>query len=181
MKTVFIYGLNDPRTGQCRYVGKATDCQKRWQAHIDRCRSSVTYKNCWIRGLLSLGLKPILEIIDEVPASEWEFWEQAYIRVFRAIGFDLTNVLPGGEGWPEGKQLSEETCAKMSAARCGKKHSAETRTRMRAAQRGRIITEAARQKIGIANTGRKRTEAVKNRHRENIALRLRDPVTGRLL
>lgn len=44
-----------------------------------------------------MGLKPIIEIIDEVPVSEWEFWEIYWISQFKTWGFDLTNGTEGGD------------------------------------------------------------------------------------
>lgn len=45
-----------------------------------------------------LRISPVLEILDEVPESQWQFWEREYIRVFKAIGMDLVNTTEGGDG-----------------------------------------------------------------------------------
>lgn len=132
LKTTFLYALNDPETGKCRYVGKSDRPKKRLQAHLDKAKLANTHKNCWIIGLRKRGLRPDLEVLDEVPASEWEFWEQEYIRVFRMVGCNLLNALPGGEGLPSGFVFSEKTRENMRKAQTGRRHSEETKEKMRA-------------------------------------------------
>ncbi len=36
-----------------------------------------------------------MDIVAEVKYSEWEFWEQHYISLFKSFGFNLTNHLKG--------------------------------------------------------------------------------------
>lgn len=98
MKTTFIYTLSDPRTGEVRYLGKSDNPFARFKKHLIRAKISDTHKNCWILGLRGLGLIPHMELLDEVPDSEWQFWEQEYIRVFQAIGIRLVNGTDGGDG-----------------------------------------------------------------------------------
>src|SRR5690348_11163357 len=135
MNSVFIYALNDPLTGKCRYVGKTTDPRARLFNHCCPAIFNVgqSHKDRWIKKLAGLGLKPVLEILDEVPSAEWEFWEREYIRLFSAIGINLTNALPGGEGSPKGSKLSEEHRRKIGEARRG--------------MPGKIPTQATRQKM----------------------------------
>lgn len=149
METTFIYALNDPETGECRYVGKADDPRTRLPDHIKECRYKTHHRANWIKSLIARGLSPILEVIDEVPFEHWPQLEVAYIEFFREQGFDLVNGTPGGENPPSqkgkklsaehrakivrsgaqnsnfGKKLPAETCAKISAALTGKKHSSE--------------------------------------------------------
>lgn len=40
----------------------------------------------------------LIELIDEVPSTEWRFWEEFYITLFRGWGFNLTNKNSGGCG-----------------------------------------------------------------------------------
>jgi hypothetical protein len=121
----FIYALNDPETGKCRYVGKAANPKKRFRAHINRAKASANHKDCWILGLRQRGLTPVLEVLDEVPAQKWEFWEREYIRVFRAIGFDLTNLSDGGGCGMEGKAQPESQRRGVSRALKGRPKSPE--------------------------------------------------------
>lgn len=142
MSTMFIYALNDPETGKCRYVGATNNPKKRFQNHL--CS-----RPDWIKALAARGLRPVLEVLDEVPKSQWQFWEREYIRVFRAIGFDLTNVAPGGYTLPGeislagsknphfGHKHSDEAKAIMRAKKLGNKASTETRSLMRDQRLGR--------------------------------------------
>lgn len=100
MSTVFIYALKEPDTGEIRYIGKANDPVERCDQHIwDAIRSTKkSHKNHWIRFLLGRGLKPDLEILDEVPAEYWQQWEVAYIEFYREQGLNLVNTTLGGEG-----------------------------------------------------------------------------------
>ena len=122
--TAFIYALNDPNTGKCRYVGKSVNPKKRFRAHINSAVKPSSHKNCWILGLRQRGQAPHLEILDEVPMQEWEFWEREYIRVFRAIGFDLVNLSDGGGRGMEGKQQPMSQRIAVSQALKGKPKSA---------------------------------------------------------
>lgn len=99
MRKVIIYTLSDPRTNLVRYVGKTTNINKRFIKHINESKKSTSsHKKAWIRGLLNVGLKPIINIIDKVGKDEWEFWETYWISQFKTWGFNLTNTCDGGEG-----------------------------------------------------------------------------------
>jgi len=49
-----------------------------------------------------------IEIIDEVPTSEWEFWEKHYISLFKSWGFELINKNIGGGGPQGGYFLTQD-------------------------------------------------------------------------
>lgn len=159
--TAFIYGLNDPETGECRYLGKTTNPQRRLSQHIHRERTR-THKNCWVASLIARGLRPIMEIIDEVPLEEWEFWEKEYIRLYRIIGIRLSNLTDGGGGGM-GKKHSFETCQRISETlkgRAGRKHSLETRNKLSAANMGRKRSLEVRARLSAIKMGRKRSPEV---------------------
>lgn len=120
--TTFIYALVDPLTGEIRYIGKADDPQVRFLRHINDNKRETSHKANWIRSL-SKGLRPVLQLIDEVLKTEWQAAEAAYIQFYRAEGCSLTNLNPGGDGGGSGednlffgKKHSPETKMKMSAA-----------------------------------------------------------------
>lgn len=119
--TTFIYALCEPypNHAKIRYVGKADDPYARYEAHCNNARYRHTYKDRWIQKLQSEGKEPQLEVLEEVPKAEWPSIEQEYIRVFRAIGFQLTNLTKGGEG-TEGRTHRPESLEKMAAAARGK-------------------------------------------------------------
>ena len=99
-----------------------------------------------MRSLLKESVQPLLEVIDEVPDTEWIFWEQYYISLFKSWGFKLTNATAGGEGMVN---CSPETRLKMRQAKLGKtgvlsnksgkKISAEGVKRMCLAQAGKTM------------------------------------------
>lgn len=110
MKTTFIYRLVDPRDNNKCYVGKANNPLKRLlEGHLLPSNlKKRTRKNSWVKSLLKLGLRPKLEIIDEVNYNEWQFWEQHYISLYKSWGFNLTNETNGGDAPPPHQDLSLE-------------------------------------------------------------------------
>ena len=103
---VKIYTLTDPVTGEVRYIGKTKgNLVNRWYSHCSNYKLSKekSYKNSWIISLKQRSYKPIIEILDEVPENDWEFWEMYWIIQFKNWGFNLTNMTKGGEGGNGGK------------------------------------------------------------------------------
>jgi hypothetical protein len=112
--TTFIYSLSDPRTGAIRYVGKSNDLAYRYKTHFRREHSK---KGRWVAGLAKQGLRPVMDVLDTVPLSEWAFWEQHWIQVVSGWGFRLLNMDNGGLG--RGR-TSPELAAKIAATLRGK-------------------------------------------------------------
>ena len=96
MKKGYIYTLNDPISNEPRYVGWTVNMYNRLAAHITD--SDKGYKTNWVKSLKNKGLLPIMECVDEVPLSEWVFWEQHYISLYKSWGFKLVNLTIGGDG-----------------------------------------------------------------------------------
>jgi len=96
MKKGYIYSLNDPITDIPRYIGWSGQLEARYKRHCNT--KEKTHKGHWIRKLKSEGLKPNLEIIDEVNIEECAFWEQHYISLYKSWNFKLVNSSFGGEG-----------------------------------------------------------------------------------
>lgn len=94
--TTFIYALADPVSGKIRYIGKSDKPLRRLYGH--NMAPGDGPKGDWIRSLAGRGMQPRCEVIDEVPAVEWQFWEREYIRLYRAINIRLLNATDGGEG-----------------------------------------------------------------------------------
>lgn len=152
--TVFIYVLKDPLLGDIRYVGKAKNPKVRYLKHL-KVREK-THKSNWIRYLLSKGLKPELEVVDEVPDSEWPSWEAAYIQFFKESGQPLVNGTNGGEG-VSGHVHSERTREKIRASHLGKlrgTYSPEHRRHISEALSGRELSEAHRKSLSISHAGK---------------------------
>lgn len=155
--TVFIYALCDPITKQIRYVGKAIDIRKRMYSHMHQKRNRNIHKDCWIRHLLACGLRPEVEILQEIHNSDdkdWQIEERWWISYLRFIGCPLTNLDNGGWG---GRKACLETRAKLSAAKKGFTLSPEARAKIGNAHRGRKRSPEAIAAMIAKNTGQKRT------------------------
>lgn len=98
MENVFIYALSDPRSNQIRYIGKANNPEDRYINHFNSARDKNTHKRNWINSVRKDGFRPELLIIDEVPKSDWQYWEKFYISLFKTWGFNLVNYTNGGDG-----------------------------------------------------------------------------------
>lgn len=179
MDTTFIYALNDPETGECRYVGKADDPHDRLfgkNGHLKKCHTLKHHCANWIRSLVARGLVPHLEILQEVPVANWPLWERVWIKASRKIGMDLTNVTEGGEGLGSGKEhpcfgkrphnfgkkASPEVCARLSGARKGKappnkgkKASPELCAKLSAAHLGKKLSPEHCAKLSASRLGRR--------------------------
>lgn len=158
MDTTFIYGLNDPETGECRYVGKANDPHDRLfgtGGHIYDCKTKKHHCANWIRSLVTRGLVPHLEILQEVPKSEWKLWERVWIKASRKIGMNLTNSTDGGENPPshKGKKRSLETRKKLSESKRGEKNPLFGKTGAQHTSFGRKHSLETLRKISVANSG----------------------------
>lgn len=96
-----------PKTNEVRYVGKANKPKERFRAHLwGGKRTQSSYKRNWIDSLKREGLKPVLEVIKEVPIEEWKNWEKYYVTYYRDKGCNLTNITDGGDGLGYGNQTS---------------------------------------------------------------------------
>lgn len=87
---IYIYTLNDPDNLLVRYVGSSKNTKKRFQKHLEKI-NDTNRKAKWVRELLMRNKKPILEIIDEVPVDERDFWETHYMKLYRSSGAQLLN------------------------------------------------------------------------------------------
>jgi len=97
-ETTFIYCLIDPITNEPRYIGKANNPKERFKNHLNKARDKNTHKRNWINSLKKKSLKPRLEIIKEVPISEWHKYEKYYIAEYKKLGYNLVNYTNGGDG-----------------------------------------------------------------------------------
>lgn len=173
-KITKIYALLDPRTSECRYVGKT--CQPlnvRFTCHIRDKRPSR--KINWIKSLVALGLKPRMEVLEiltqDSVAKDWEEAERFWISCFRFMGSDLTNLTDGGEGLCghtltdshkrkigdrfRGRKLSPEHLANLAEARRGLCY--DHLRQLAASQKGKPLSEAHRLSLGKSWLGRKHT------------------------
>lgn len=146
------------------YVGKSNNPRTRFSRHLNECFSENHYRANWLKYLIVRGLRPVLEILDEVPFEHWPQLEVAYIEFFLEQGYRLTNGTPGGEDPPQfsgeknsffGRKHTPETCAKIAALQTGRKAARETRERMRAAGLKRTHSEETKEKQCLSHLGKK--------------------------
>lgn len=110
---IAIYVLRCPQSGAVRYVGKAADPKARLRQHLHEARQGQkSHKHDWIRSVLRLGLKPLLEVDVWCDEAAWKDVERARISHWRASGADLTNYTDGGDGATD---LSSEKRLEISA------------------------------------------------------------------
>lgn len=160
--TTFLYTLNCPLTGEIRYLGKSDNPFKRFKGHLELAHVKQSHKNSWILSLRAQELKPWMELLDEAPVAEWQFWEREYIRVFRAIGIKLTNLTEGGDG-SLGHQASTETRQKMRASHKGHRTSTETRNKIRSSLKGRPRSLEICEKLSVSHIGKSHSADTKRK------------------
>jgi hypothetical protein len=118
---MYIYALRCPRSGEIRYIGKATNPDERFRQHLRIAKSGrKLHVSRWIRKLIRGGLSPVLEILCEVRAHEdWRVIERDRIAEAVRVGCRLTNIRAGGEGAayldPNGPQARERSSAIKAA------------------------------------------------------------------
>jgi hypothetical protein len=151
-----VYTLSDPRTGAVRYVGKTGRSLKlRLKEHmLPKRLVQHTHKNCWLKQLGGLGLRPIIEEVERCD-TEPEIYDAEifYVAYFRSLGFDLTNGTAGGEGLT-GIKRPERSKA--------------WRKRLGAAHRGKTISQEQREKLSQVLRGKPKRPFTAE-HRANIA------------
>lgn len=111
-----IYGLFDPRTDTCRYVGKTSvHLSQRLRGHISdaKRRKHSVRRFSWVLSLLNSGVEPVIRCLEIVTSGSWQEAEKRWIAKLRADGIDLVNTTSGGDGC-DGMRHSEETKARMS-------------------------------------------------------------------
>jgi group I intron endonuclease len=107
-----IYKLIDPITNEIRYIGLTfNDLKQRLKSHCSE--KSKSHKSNWVQSLITQGLKPIIESIEDNILSYDEVCEREifYINKYKSEGYRLTNMASGGN---KNKKMSFETRNKMS-------------------------------------------------------------------
>lgn len=170
MQTTFIYGLECPLTKQIKYVGKSNNPKNRVKQHLYECRTSRKvnqYKDKWFKHLMENNLKPVLVILDEVPIDDWGYWERWWLEVCIGWGFDMVNLLKGGDGFskhhPETIDKIRKSQSGKNNAMYGKKSKGHT---------GRVLSEEHKEKLSESKKnnkvwlGKKHSEETKRKMSE---------------
>lgn len=155
----YIYILIDPRDNRLRYVGKTVNIQNRYDAHCTKQRGNHHRAN-WLNQLYFLGLKPVMQIIEECNEDTWANREIFWIKYYRDLGCDLVNETNGGEGvtghsWTP----NEKQRLKMSEAKKGKSFTEDHKNKIREANKGKTLSEDHKRKISEATRGKTRDES----------------------
>lgn len=90
---VKIYTLTNPIDGLIFYVGATGAALKvRLSCHIShhkRMCPTDSKKDYIMRQIMNSKQSPIIELLDEVPENECEFWENYYISLINSFGYSL--------------------------------------------------------------------------------------------
>ena len=92
---VAIYGLQDPRDDEIRYIGKTVDPKQRHGQHL---LTTVNRVRSWIDDMALTGHVPIMIILDVVDSNCSNDSERSWIMQFD--DGNLLNSSEGGEGAP---------------------------------------------------------------------------------
>ena len=124
MHKFIIYGLVDPFTNQCRYVGKSSSGLRRARNHFSPYVYDNTEKHThvhkWVKVCISQGKQPIPVILQEYNSnSEALEGEKYWIQYFKDLGIPLTNITEGGGG-SLGRRQTEDAKQRISKANKGR-------------------------------------------------------------
>lgn len=179
MDSAYIYILEDPRTGEIRYVGKAFNLKQRLGDHIGNRYRGTCKNKSWIISLVKSGVAPVireLEFLQNVEPETWEEAESFWIETLRFYGCKLNNMTTGGDS---GKRMSPEAIQKRVAQMKGKNHTEEHKEKIRISctvrmtpeEKSRLRTkllgrkmhsEEFKQKMSLLKTGVARPDHVTN-------------------
>ena len=144
-----IYGLFDPDAPlTVRYIGQTKKrLHVRLSEHVaDANRGQKNYRCNWIRQLLHVGKRPIIQLLETVDADDVEAAEMRWIAEYRAT---LTNTTDGGEG---AKGMPEDVIRRIVESRAWYKHSEETCQKISYAKKGKPLSEANVAALRISNS-----------------------------
>lgn len=80
-----------------KYVGKTKfSLKQRLSEHLYYAKRKNGKTPNWVKNQLDLGNTIIIELIEEVEEADWENSEMYWIEQFKQWGFELKNILPGG-------------------------------------------------------------------------------------
>jgi len=106
-----IYALVDPVDNNIKYIGRSSNGISRPKWHL----ASHTYETShlrvhrWIKGIVSKGLTPSIQILeswDQISSKDLSLAEIKWINVYKPLG-RLHNLTDGGDG-TSGRTISEK-------------------------------------------------------------------------
>jgi group I intron endonuclease len=158
-----IYKITNIINNKC-YIGSAININKRWAVHRNSLLFNKHHSIYLQRVYNKYGITQLkYEVLLYCDKKDLLFYEQRAIDTYKPE-YNLCKIA----GSPAGRKASEETKAKMRAAR--KNISDETRAKLSAAGKGRISpnkgkspSKETREKLSIAGKARKMSEDTKNK------------------
>lgn len=103
---VAIYVLKDPHTNAVRYVGQTNRPNNRVNGHVAAAKQAIaagkdSIKDRWVYDLYTRQSRPVLEVVEWVPASLANEREQLLIQQHQVVCNDLVNSKPSDQARPE--------------------------------------------------------------------------------
>lgn len=195
-----IYTLTNPRTNEVRYVGWTSKTPaRRLNTHIQAAVSkpAATHRARWILSLLSIGIRPVMTVIESGEGDGWREAERRWIAFFREEGARLVNGTDGGDGTPGLKQTPENTARfvamvksrvrspeeikssveRLRAINLGRKLSPDHRRKLLESTMGREVSSETRAKLSAALKGRQYSETTRAQMSEAAKKRKATPET----
>jgi hypothetical protein len=174
-----IYTLSDPQSGEIRYCGftSARRPETRLSEHVCHSKRRRTRVQCWVFSLLTKGLRPAMNIVQNGQGDGWASAEQHWITTLKAQGVRLLNHTEGGEGtigWNPSPEFRARAAARQGRINLARGPvSNEVRAKLRQSQGKRfdalraqgadlmpywMHTPEAHEKSAKARRGQKRTD-----------------------
>jgi hypothetical protein len=100
---VYIYGLQDPESGEVRYVGQCRHLWRRMAGHLFNS-GGETPRSKWLASLCARDLFPVFLILEKTTAQHAHAREAAWIAYYTAHNGDLLN-----RGIPRPQTFSEDS------------------------------------------------------------------------
>lgn len=132
--SIKIYTLGHPITGEVRHVGKTkSTLNDRLSKHVHdgKYKKRSNHIVNWVGILLDNGLRPKIELIEEVANDNWRFWELYWQYQFRTWGYNLCNhdysIKEPIDGWKMPKDAIKKRLETIKTSKrwkkCGEDHS----------------------------------------------------------
>ena len=128
MSECFVYTISDPRDLIIKYVGITTNPKNRFCKHnsYKQGKEGILKRN-WILKIKSLGLNPIIDIVDQGDIDYCQKAETGYIKLLMSCGAKLKNRAKQGFLIKH----TEETKQKLSKIKTGKKLTQEQKEKLK--------------------------------------------------
>lgn len=150
MKIGVIYTIEDPKSGEIRYIGR-TFIKPGYRLDNHCSEKDGTKRSNWIQSIIKKGARPVIKVLEECDETNYIEREIYWISQFKTWGFNLVNSTIGGDGIigvpiteKQRKERSER--GKLYVGKnnpfYGKTHSKETKEKISEAGKGRKMPQS---------------------------------------